>query len=180
MARRQLTEMLGAAAGLVQVESAGTRAVVGAPVHPHTAAAVRRLQGDVDGFVARRLIAPMVAQADLVLTMTREHRRLALELCPRALSRSFTLPEAADLVRLLDAGSAVLPASDGRTPVQQMAAARVLRVGDERDDVADPVNCPAEVHQGVVELISESLRPVLRHVITGLPGLATERAAASD
>ena len=39
-------------------------------------------------------LADAAATADLVLTMTREHRRAVLELDPRGLRRTFTLPEA--------------------------------------------------------------------------------------
>ncbi|SDC49520.1 protein-tyrosine phosphatase [Geodermatophilus telluris] len=167
LARRRLEELLGPAASGVQVHSAGTRAVVGAAVHPHTAAAVRALGGDVEGFTARRLRAPLVAAADLVLTMTREHRQSVLALEPRALSRTFTLREAADLARLAE-GSPELPGTPGGDPrelVGRLAAARRLRAGGAGDDVDDPISGPPEAHTRAVEDVAGALAPVLDHVL---------------
>ncbi len=157
LARRDLAELLGDAAHRVLVHSAGTRAVVGAPVHPHSAAVVRRLGGDVEGYAARRLTRPLVAEADLVLTMTREHRGLVLGVDPRALSRTFTLAEAAELVGLLGD----TPAPD-QPLARRLAAARTRRRSDEADDVPDPINGSPEVHEDVVHAIERHLHPVLR------------------
>ncbi len=142
LARRELAELLGDAAGRVQV---------------HSAAVVRRLGGQVDGYAARRLTRPMVAEADLVLTMTREHRRLVLGVDPRALARTFTLAEAAELVGLLEDS----PAPD-RPLARRLAAARTRRRSDEADDVPDPINGSPEVHEDVVGAIERYLHPVLR------------------
>ena len=167
LARRRLDEVLGDAASAVQVRSAGTRGVVGAAVHPDSAAVVCALGGDVEGFAARRLRPRMVTEADLVLTMTREHRQAVLALEPRALSRTFTLREAADLVRL--AGE--LPATgstlddDPHSLVGRMAAARRLRTGGAGDDVDDPIAGPPGAHARAVASITECLAPVLDCVV---------------
>jgi len=176
LARRHLEQALGDAPSPVRWESAGTRAAVGSPVHPDTAAVVAALGGDTSGFAARRLTAPMVRDADLVLTMTREHRRLALTLDPRALSRTFTLLEAADLVRLLaerPAGGAVAPAGELRTPAQDLADARALRRSGD-DDVLDPIGQAPDVHQDVVGTISAALQPVVQFL---LPALEARRSS---
>jgi protein-tyrosine phosphatase len=58
----------------------------------------------------------MVREADLVLTMTRDHRRLALGPDPHALSRIFTLREAADvLVGVAPSAGAPSGTSEGAT-----------------------------------------------------------------
>jgi protein-tyrosine phosphatase len=151
---------LGEAGRLVEVRSAGTRAVVGAPVHPDTAPFVRDLGGDPDGFTAQRLTAAMVREADLVLTMTRDHRRLALGLDPRALSRVYTLREAADIL-----GSAVArpagPEGDHRSLAQLMATGRAMRGSSSADDILDPIDQAPEVHRHVVETIAVSLVPLV-------------------
>ncbi len=172
IARRQLAELLGDTVGLVQVHSAGTRAVVDAPMHLHSAAAVRALGADPEAFTARQLQRPMITEADLVLTMTRAHREVALGLEPRALSRVFTLREAADLVRLIEAmPDEASPSAGGpaRALTTRMAAARRSRVSDAGDDIADPVNGPPQVHQDVVQAVSDCLRPVLGRLVAGLP-----------
>jgi protein-tyrosine phosphatase len=172
LARHRLEELLGSAASAVQVHSAGTRGVVGAPVHPDSAAAVCALGGDVEGFAARRLRRPMLAEADLVLTMTREHRQAVLALEPRALSRTFTLREAADLVRLVGElpDTARTPDDDPRGLVGRLAAARRLRTTGADDDIADPIAGPPDAHARAVEDISECLDPVLDHVLRAWSG----------
>jgi protein-tyrosine phosphatase len=168
LTRLHLENALGGGAGRVQAASAGTRAVVGAPVHPDTARVVSALGGEVEGFSARQLHRTMLVEADLVLTMTTEHRTTALGLEPRALSRTFTLREAADLVGLVtDAPDR--PAEDHpRSLAQRMAAARSRRGRGAADDITDPINRPAEIHREVAEAVSACLRPVLRAVVADL------------
>jgi protein-tyrosine phosphatase len=171
LTRLHLENALGGGASRVQVASAGTRALVGAPVHPDTADVVRALGGDVERFTARQLHRTMLSEADLVLTMTTEHRTTALGLEPRALSRTFTLREAADLVALVvDAPAAVdRPAEDRpRSLAQRMAAARSRRDRGGVDDITDPINRPAEIHREVAEAVSACLRPVLQAVVADL------------
>lgn len=166
LAGQAFTE-LGDVERRVVVRSAGTRAVVGAPVHPDTAAAVSDLGGSVEGFTAQQLTAPMVREADLVLTMTRDHRRLALALDPRALSRTFTLREAADVLGEIDlttGGAFGTPAAGGRPLGQLMAAGRAQRRSSSADDIRDPINAVPDVHRQVVEVIAQSLPPVVRTV----------------
>ncbi|MBB3083222.1 low molecular weight phosphatase family protein [Geodermatophilus sabuli] len=171
LARRQLEALLGAAAASVLVHSAGTRAAVGSAIHPDSASVLRRLGGDDEQFTARRLRRQMVTEADLVLTMTREHRQAVLGLEPRALSRTFTLREAADLVRLLDAPPGTTrTAGDGgpRGLALRMAAARRLRTSSAEDDIVDPMGGPPEAHRRAGESIAECLGPVLDHVVRHL------------
>ena len=172
LARRAFLE-LGDVGGRVEVRSAGTRAVVGAPVHPHTAAVVRDLGGDPEGFAAQRLTAAMVRESDLVLAMTREHRRLALGLDPRALSRVFTLREAADVLERSGAAAGGAPGAregiDG-TLAQVMAAGRAVRGSSSADDVVDPIGRDPDVHRHVVETIAASLLPVVAAVQRHLLG----------
>src|SRR3712207_1700768 len=83
----------------VELVSAGTDAPVGRAMDPSSAAALAALGGDPAGRHAQALTAELANQADLVLGMTRRHRRTVLELAPRSLRRTFTLLEAAQLLR---------------------------------------------------------------------------------
>ncbi|HST63645.1 MAG TPA: hypothetical protein VLM05_00530, partial [Mycobacteriales bacterium] len=91
--RARLDQELGAGAGLFTVTSAGTTAVVGAPMDPRAAAVARSLGADPDHFRARDLDAEQVIAADLVLTATRQHRGAVLRLHPAAHRYTFTLRE---------------------------------------------------------------------------------------
>ena len=167
LTRSALAELLPGAADLVQVTSAGTRAVVDAPVHRDSALAVGERGGDVSGFAARQLRAHLVAEADLVLTMTTEHRTAVLGLEPRALLRTFTLREAADLAELVgQPGSQAGPG--GRSLVQRMAAARSRREPGAVDDVDDPVSRPLAAHREAVEVIAGCLDRLLPAVVADL------------
>jgi protein-tyrosine phosphatase len=98
-----LRARVGDLSGRVEIASAGTAALVGAPMAPGSAELVRRHGGDADGHRARNLDAGMVRSADLVLTAERAHRRHVATLHPVATRYTFTLRE---LTRLLGAGGA--------------------------------------------------------------------------
>jgi protein-tyrosine phosphatase len=83
------------------------------------------------------------------------------------LSRTFTLREAAHLVRLT--GSDVdLPgeslAERARALVRHVHAARSHHQGSEADDVRDPIGLPPEVHLEVGEAIAEAFVPLLARI----------------
>ncbi|MDR1807301.1 MAG: hypothetical protein LBR33_05215 [Propionibacteriaceae bacterium] len=77
----------------VTVESAGTGALVGAPMPPEARAVLEGLGLKDDGHVARQLTHQLVSQADLILGLTRQHRRKVVQLDPTATRRAFTLRE---------------------------------------------------------------------------------------
>ncbi|SNS90505.1 protein-tyrosine phosphatase [Geodermatophilus saharensis] len=164
LGRAFLDETAGAEAADLGIGSAGTRAVVGSGMHPHSAEVLRGLGGDPADFRARQVTRELLVAADLTLTLTRAHRQEVLALDPRGLSRTFTLLEARDLLGSVtddlppsgpDAGEAQ------RSLVRRLHAARSRRRGGPADDVRDPVDGPLEVHQEVGDLISEALLPLL-------------------
>jgi protein-tyrosine-phosphatase len=167
LGRAYLDEVLGDDAASIRLGSAGTGAVVGSAMHPDSALVLRGFGGDPDGFTARQLVEGMVMEADLVLTMTRSHRREVLAVAPRALARTFTLREAADLVRI--AGDDVdLPGENlperARALVRELAGARSRRESSAADDIGDPVGKPLEAHQEAGDAIVEALLPVLARI----------------
>lgn len=124
--------------------SAGTNAVVGESMHPTAELVLAGLGARGTGFRARMLDEGHVTQADLVLTMTRQHRRTLLGSSPRALSRTFTLREAHSLMQ----GIPYAPLPDacdltrrGQTLVAALARQRASRVSQHHraDDITDPI-----------------------------------------
>ncbi|SSC24162.1 Protein-tyrosine phosphatase, partial [Klenkia terrae] len=183
MARAFLDEALGDDAHRIQVVSAGTHAVQGAGVHPDSATVLEGFGGDPIGHVARQLLDDMAIDADLTLALTRSHRRSVLKAAPRALQRTFTLREAADLVALV--GRDVQLDGDDlaercRSLVKKMAAARSKRPSDAADDVADPIGRPLEVHQEVAEVIAASLIPLLTRLVALHPAAAEVAGTDGD
>ena len=164
LGRAYLDEVLGARAAQVRLTSAGTQAVAGSRMHPDSALVLQGLGGDPGDFRARQLVERMAAGADLTLTMTRGHRQEVLGLVPRALSRTFTLREAADLVDLVEPDSGAtgtgLP-ERARALVRSMSEARARRKGGVADDIADPIGHPPEFHLEVGEAVAGALLPLL-------------------
>ncbi len=167
LGRAYLEEVLGEDAGAVRLESAGVQAVVGSAMHPDSALVLSGLGGSPDGFVARQLVDDMAIDADLTLTMTRQHRRDVLRLAPRALARTFTLREAAGLLDIV--GEDVeIPGDDlaerARNLVKELAAARSRRQSSAADDIRDPIGLPVEVHEEVGAAIADALIALLARV----------------
>lgn len=163
LARAFLAERLGnKAASLVHLESAGTSAVVGSEMHPDSALVLAGLGGDPAGFASRQFEPEMASSADLILTMSREQRRLVLERAPKALARTFTLREVAGL---LDRVGQDLPGRSfrdrARALVAALAAARAGRHGSGADDIPDPIGQDIEEHERVGEIIAAALLPLL-------------------
>jgi protein-tyrosine-phosphatase len=182
LGRSYLTEAFAPDVVAIRLESAGTAAPDGAPMHPDSALALAGYGVDAGDFRARRLRPDIVAEADLVLAMTREHRRAVLECDPRAMRRTFTLREAAALLELREPAT---PAGAGlgeraRSLVQEMAAARACRPSGDLDDIADPIGQPGERHRRMGADVAAALLPVLSELAslrTGTREAAPEGAA---
>ena len=78
--------------------SAGTGALVGAPMDARAADQARACGLEPAMFRARSLTPAMIAEADLVLTATRGHRGRVVTMYPKALPYTFALLDFADLV----------------------------------------------------------------------------------
>ena len=167
LGRAYLDETLGADADQVRVASAGTQAVAGSGMHPDSALVLRGFGGNPESFTARQLTDGHILDADLLLTMTRAHRRDVLTLAPRALARTFTLREAADLLALLDddlSPDGPTLADRARSLVGALSAARSRRQSTDDDDIADPVNRPLAAHQDAGDAIVATLLPLLSRI----------------
>ena len=145
--RSPTAERLAAAVPGLRASSAGTRAVIGHPVHPEAARVLRDLGGDPAGFAARQLSPKIAGGADLILTMTRAHRDAVLEMAPRQLRRTFTLAEAAALTEF------------GPAEVADLAGLRPHLPAGVDLDVADPIGQSPAVFDRVDLLVL----PVVGH-----------------
>ncbi|WP_260757983.1 protein-tyrosine-phosphatase [Mycobacterium sp. SMC-8] len=131
--------------------SAGTHAVIGHRVHEQAAAVLEEFGADTAGFAARQLTAKIARPVDLILTMTRAHRDIVLELVPSKLNRTFTLAEASRLVDRHDAST-----------IAELASLRPQLEADQALDVEDPIGQRSEVFRMVGTHIAELLLPVVR------------------
>lgn len=148
----------------VEVSSAGTHGLVGEPVQVHAAAALAERGIDHSAFCARRLVADLVAGADLVLGASREHRAAAVTLVPRAAARTFTIRELDRLLAGVDPTALPTePAERARALVVAAARQRGLAHPErpEDDDIGDPYGGPAAGYPPAARLIDASLQRFL-------------------
>ena len=130
---------------LVTVVSAGTSAMVShdAPDEIWKVAAGYGVNRKAAHF-ARQLSSEMIADADLILSATREHRADVARLYPKSAAYSFTLRQFARLVGQLEtpfASEMLSPVLALRAVVAEVAANRgafAPPVDPSDDDVADP------------------------------------------
>jgi protein-tyrosine phosphatase len=194
-AAHMLVSSSSATTDVLAVRSAGTRALPDRPMHDFTAQALERLGVDGRGFSSRRLTARDVEEADLVLTMTAQHRADVLGLAPRRLRRVFTLVEAAALSAEVDRDHLAQLAPEDRGPAlaDALADGRAMRRGARQDeDILDPVSMSASVHAEVVDRIADALRSIplssgrqseglgLEHVPSAGPDLRRPRPRSGE
>jgi len=134
----------------IHATSAGTRAVIGHPMHPNAAPVLARLGGDPSNFTARQLTAKIASSADLILTMTRTHRDAVLELAPQKLHRTFTLAEASRLI-----------SEHGVHTVSDLAGKRSSLTAHDSLDIRDPIGQSPEVFAEIGSQIAHLLPPIL-------------------
>ena len=152
-----------------RVHSAGTRATLGAA--DHSVASLMAERGhDLSTHRSRQLDRALLADADLVVCMAREHLREAVLLDGGALPRTFTLKElvrrateagARDDDEPLDAWLARV--GEGRDP------ARLLG-DDPSDDVADPIGGRPSAYRRATEEIVGLTADLVRLVGGGSRG----------
>ncbi len=149
-------------AGVVRVRSAGTGSLAGQPMDPRSAGRLHAAGGDAAGFEARQLAREMVAEADLVLGATRDHRRLVAQLHPRALRYAFALNDFADLAGHLTPGD--LPSTeDGPTWVREITATIAAHRGltsplePAAADIVDPYRRSDDVYAEMARQIDAVL-----------------------
>lgn len=162
LTRAGLAARLGPAAERFRVESAGTWGHNGSPMEPHAVTTMASYGLDGDDFRARELVAAHVAEADLVLCATREHRAAAVRLHPRAAARTFTLREFARLAGAVgpEALSAADPVQRARQLVRAAAALRgsVPPQTPRDDDLADPYQGPEHAFAVCAQLVQSCLQ----------------------
>lgn len=167
-----LSSRLGGAG--VRVASAGTRALVGEPVHPPMAGLLREAGVDPAAFVARDLRPEELRSADLVLTMTRAQRSAVATLVPGAVRRTFLLLELADI--------AACAAADGWPDVPPTAAARLAALpglapryrGPARAaelEVPDPYRRPVEEYRRSLAAVEAAVDELVGAVCGATPPL---------
>lgn len=173
----------------VTVSSAGTRARGGTPMTPEAQAlaADRGIPSSLSAeHAARYLTAAHVAAADLVLAMTRDHRREIVELDPSRVRTAFTVRELARLAadvsddELRAAASAVAGSGSAVSAEARARFAAALAVvagrrglvlppaSPDDDDVIDPYGRSTATYERSADEMAPGLAAVERIVRVAL------------
>lgn len=148
------------------VTSAGTWGCDGAEMERFAALALAERGGDPSGFAARELTDAILAQTDLVLTATREHRSEVVRLRPQVVRWTFTLKEFARLSGVVRAATTDnTPGSSTKANAFVELAGRLRGMGDRpapaEDDVVDPLGAPVTVYRQRAAEIDEACRQIV-------------------
>jgi protein-tyrosine phosphatase len=155
----------------LDVASAGTRALVGAPADEHTRAVARRENVDLEGHRARQLDRQTAEAATLLLAASRRVRSEAVAIHPPAVQYAFTIRQ---LERIL-VGTGFDPsgAPDPEQRIREVRAHTIRHRGLQalrdpaQDDVVDPYGGSLEVHAEAMRQIGPGVSALARAL--GLP-----------
>lgn len=166
MAERLLRTAFDSRSGL-RVDSAGTHAREGLPMHPYTVEALRWNGIPETDFASRRLTAPLLAEADLVLTASRAQRAECARLAPHAVKHTFTLLQFARLTTAMPRADLAGAKDVGERLAAIVEAIPYLRVHAPAalpadDDLRDPVGGPLTAFRQCAERIRGAVRQLAR------------------
>lgn len=160
----------------VRVSSAGTGAVVGAPMDPQM---VAQMPVPSDDFRAAQLTPRMLEQAGLILALTREHRSRIVSTSPLALRRTFTLREFARILDLSELGFGAPDAGAflrDAVPLAARLRTSAPAASPDLDDIADPYMKDDDAFtQAFVEIGQAIHRIATSSLTTMTPGGPEER-----
>lgn len=151
--------------GAPRIGSAGTHAQPGQTVDPEMLHRLGERAPSSFPFASRLLKPALVASADLVLGMTRQHCTAAVQLVPSAVRSTFTLEEFAWLISSAPDLEDPLPEGSGnrlRVAVRLAEARRVFfRLGADRDeDIPDPIGRSTAAYDRTFERISTAIATI--------------------
>jgi protein-tyrosine phosphatase len=167
----------------VRVASAGVRALIDDPMTPEAQQLARQYgvpEELISGHRARWLNESHLVEPDLILAMTREHRRAVVELAPAQVRRTFTVRELARLAQQVpDEEARRIADAAGSDPAERLAAllTHLTGVRGELDPPAEPgeddVVDPYRRSWAVYEQMAAEMMPALGEVVRIL-NLATD------
>lgn len=175
---------------LISTTSAGTYANPGEAMTEQAAALSRQYGGDPSQHQASEVAAGRINAANLVVTMTREHRAEVVSMVPRSSRKTFTLRELDRLIRTYrdlepeawaaprGASAAALDAFVREVAAQRGFSAAIVVPHD--DDIVDPYRRGQDVYDEAGALISQSITRVAKAIISVTSGFVEGRDETSQ
>jgi protein-tyrosine phosphatase len=152
----------GVAPNIFRVDSAGTRALVGLPIEINVASRLQTMGIETSGFSAKQITPELIAEQDLILALTREHRSEIVTLAPSALRKTYTLRELARILPNIKREDQESSKTRWTTAVHQSRRLKTANLIDARmDDVVDPYRKDASVHAQMFDEINPAITTLL-------------------
>lgn len=131
LARQMLAERLGVAEAQlpdhrISIRSAGVFAMQGSPASASAVEMMRQQGIDLSRHASQPLTLDLVQDADVIFTMTHQHREAVRQILPRAMDKTFTLDPDRDIEDPIGGGSELY-----KTTARQIREALERRI-DER------------------------------------------------
>lgn len=181
VAERLLHAQLEAAGIPAQVVSAGTQSMVGYDMTSEAAGLAQHYGADPIGHRSQQLTQEQIADAELVLTATREHRSAVVSLYPRASRYTYTLNQLARLLpaaleaNLKDPSVELIgttqqnPADAIRLLLAEVSATRGFSpppAHPDDDDIEDPYRQSPEVYTRVGSVLNLTITTIANGFVT--------------
>jgi protein-tyrosine phosphatase len=145
------------------VDSAGTAAIAGEPVHPRIREVLGEIGLEIAPHTARQITAGMVDRSNLILTATVDHRRAIVGANVSALNKTFTLRQFARLCSVV-----LLQTTDAQTlgadliKGARLARSRFQPAQPGEDDVEDPMGGRLRQYRACRDTIAMAVDAIAR------------------
>lgn len=167
----------------IRVSSAGTHALVDEPMFEVTQQ-VAHSYGleNINSHRGQQVTEQLLESSDLILTMTRDHRRAVVELSPRVTRKVFTIREFARLAEATTEEALISVIGQGtysptarlRAALKAVTSSRSLLpplADPTEDDVIDPYKREIEVHEASAEQLTPAIDSVVSLVWRSVKGI---------
>ncbi|MCL2470819.1 MAG: hypothetical protein FWF25_03645 [Propionibacteriaceae bacterium] len=147
-----------------RISSAGTGAVVGAPIASPMAAHLHSRHVSTSKFAARQITTGLIDDADLIVTATREHRSTVVALQPLAMRYTFTLKEFAHSAASADLATlGPLSVAERLTLLTEHAykARPRMHLTGAQMDIPDPFQGTDEIYEVAFDMIFKAVSTIV-------------------
>lgn len=133
----------------------------GQPASAHGVDVLSGLGIDLSAHRSQSMTAELLASADLILAMAREHVREAVVTTPEVWPRTFTLKELVRRAGRIGPRQPAEPMDDWLARVHEGRTTRELMGRSHEDDVADPIGQPRKSYERMIDELNQLLDQVV-------------------
>lgn len=143
------------------IESAGTRARAGRPLHPDVAQLLSDRSVPLSPWRSRVLTRGVIDQADLILAAEHHHRSEIVTMAPSAVHRTFLLGQFARLTGANAVNGASVASGPALLAAVIVARGRAQPAPEGFDDIVDPSGSPIRALRQCADRIEATVRQIV-------------------